>query len=257
MKKYIGCILLSGLIIGCLSCKMELVPYNEKDNRISFVFEKGVDSVKRYTFAYFPEEVKTDTVLVDVTAVGNLSGQERKVTVIQRTVNVADNAESGVHFVPFSELESYYVIAANATGVQLPVVLKRDPSLKKKEYVLEIMLTENSDFLLASPNSIVKRIVISDILMKPNSWKGAANYYLKAYGTEKHKVMIEAATAYGILVDDEWIDAVFNKGDYGYVKYWIGIFTTKLQEINDRRAKEGKGLLTEGPEYGQITVSFL
>lgn len=256
MKKYIGCLLLLGFIIGFPSCKMELEPYNEQENWISFVFEKGVDSVMRYTFAYYPEEVKTDTIFIEVTAVGYLSEQERKFTVIQNIAEGVDNAEEGIHFVPFADLAGYYAIAANTTGVKVPVVVKRDPSLKEKEYVLEIKLTENSDFQLASPNSIVKRIVLSDILTKPNTWKGAAAYYLGTYGTEKHKVMIAATAHYGITVNDEWIDAVFNKGDYGYVNYWRGIFNTKLQEINDQRAQEGQGPLTEGPEYGQITVSF-
>lgn len=256
MKKYIQYILLLGSVIYFSSCKMELEPYNEQENRISFVFENGVDSVKRYTFAYYPEEVKTDTVFLDVAAVGNLSAQPRKVTIVQNIAVGVDNAEPDVHFEPFSGLMDKLVIEGNATGMKLPVVLKRDPSLKNKEYVLEIRLTENSDFALMSPNSIVKRILMSDILTKPNTWKGAAAYYLGNYGTEKHKVMIAAAAPYGITVNDEWIDAIFNKGDYGYVTYWEGIFKTKLQEINDQRTAAGEGPLTEGAEYGGVTVTF-
>lgn len=256
MKKYIGYVLLLGWIIGFSSCRMELDPYDEPTNRVAFVFETKADTVIRYTFAYFPEEVKTDTVWVEVTAMGYLCDWDRKVTVVPNCVEGVDNAETGIHFIPVSELSSWYVIPANATGVKLPVVVKRDPSLKEKEYTLELMLTENNDFSLGAPNNNLKRILISDILMKPNTWKYAADHYLKTYGTEKHRVMIEAAAPYGMTINDEWIESVINKGDYGYIVYWLNIFKTKLQEINARRAAEGKGVLTEGPEYGNTTVSF-
>lgn len=256
MKKQIEYILLLGFIISFSSCKMELDPYNEQNDWISFVFEKGKDSVERYTFAYFPEEVKIDTLLIEVTAIGYLSDREREVTVVQRMVDKVENAESGIHFVPFGELAARYKIPAHATGVKLPVVLKRDPSLKEKQYTLEIMLTENSDFLLGTPNGIVKRIIISDILTKPNTWKGAADYYMGKYGTEKHKVMIAAAAPYGFAINDEWVDNVINKGESGYRNYWRGIFKTKLQEINDQLAAKGEGPLTEGPDYGRVIVSF-
>ena len=88
-----------------------------------------------------------------------------------------DNAKPGIHYVPFSELSSSYIIDANETNVKLPIVFKRDASLREKERVLEIRLTEEgSDFKLGASDRIVKRLVISDILLKPTTWEGAADW---------------------------------------------------------------------------------
>lgn len=261
MKNRILYTLLLLTAVGMWSCKMELEPYNEKDNRIAFVFsdDTKVDSTTRFTFAYFPEDVTEATVYVDVTALGYLSPQDRKVSI--RQVPAAQGvlaAEPGRHYVPFDDpsVANRYVIKGDTTGLKLPVVFKRDPSLKEQEYTLEIALVENEYFKLGPERNLVKRITVTDQLTKPNTWGWVTDYFLYGYGTEKHKLMIAAAAPFGVIIDDEWVESVESQADYGSIMYWIGVFKAKLQEINDQRAANGEGPLREGPEYGNVIVAF-
>lgn len=247
--------------VGMWSCKMELEPYHEKDDRIAFVFnpDPRADSTTRFTFAYFPDDVTEATVYVDVTAMGYLYSHDRKVSVRQVPAGEgAQNAEPGRHYVPFDDpsVANQYVIKGDTTGVKLPVVFKRDPSLQENEYTLEIALVENEHFKLGPERNIVKRITVADKLTKPNTWGFASDWYLNGYGTEKHKLMIAAAAPFGQIIDDEWIDTVIENGEYAYIMFWIGIFSAKLQEINDERAANGEGPLREGEEYGNVVVAF-
>lgn len=260
MKKKIAYIIVSAALVAMWSCKMELDPYDQTQNRVTFVFPEDVDSTTRFTFAYYSEDVTQMTVPVDITAIGYLSSLDRKVSI--RQVTTTDELEPAVartHYVPFDDpsVAESYVIKGDTTGARIPIILKRDPSLASREYILEISLVANEYFELGPPNEAVKRIMISDILTKPNTWKGASNWYLGNYGTEKHKVMIEAAAPYGEIINDEWIGSVMEGGgEFAYIVYWIGIFQAKLQQINDERAANGEGPLREGPEYGNVIVSF-
>lgn len=257
MRNMFCILLLLGLSFCLASCEMDLEPYNETVDRVAFDYNPESESGEKYTFAYYPDDVSEDTVYVEVQLYGNLSPQPRKVSIVQQEVDGVDNAMSGIHYVPFSELSSSYIIGANETNVKLPIVFKRDGSLKEKEHVLEIRLTEEgSDFKLGAPNRIVKRLVISDILLKPTTWGGAADWYLNGYGLEKHRLMINAAAPYGVLINDDWVESVINGGDMGYINYWISIFEEELQKVNDERADAGLGPLKEGIEYGEEIVSF-
>lgn len=259
MEKKIAYIVVLATLVAMWSCKMELDPYHETQNRVTFVFPKNVDSTTRFTFAYYSEDVTEATVELDITAIGYLSSLDRKVSIRQvTTTDTHEPAVAGTHYVPFDDpsVADQYVIKGDTTGARIPIVLKRDPSLATAEYILEISLVANEYFELGPPNEAVKRITISDILTKPNTWQGATNYYLGNYGTEKHKVMIEAAAPYGEIINDDWIASVMEGGDYAYVVYWRGIFEAKLQQINDERAANGEEPLREGPEYGNVIVSF-
>lgn len=248
---------LLGLSVCLVSCEMDLEPYNETVDRVAFDFDQDAENEEKYTFAYYPDNVSEDTVYLEVQLYGNLSPNPRKVSIVQQEVEGVENAKSGVHYVPFSELSSLYVIGANETNVKLPIVFKRDVSLREKERVLEVRLTEEgSDFKLGAPNRIVKRLVISDILLKPSTWGGAADWYLNGYGLEKHRLMINAAAPFGVLINDDWVESVLNGGDMGYINYWISVFKAELQRVNDERASAGLGPLKEGIEYGEDIVSF-
>lgn len=257
MRNMFNILLILGLSFYLASCRMDLEPYNQTVDWVAFNFSSGSESEEKYTFAYYPDNVLLDTVYVEVQLYGNLSSSPRRVNIVQQEVDGIDNAKPEIHYVPFSELSSSYVIGANETNVKLPIVLKRDASLKEKEHVLEIRLTEEeSDFKLGASDLIVKRFVVSDILLKPSTWESAADWYLNGYGLEKHRLMINAAAPYGVLINDDWVESVINGGDMGYINYWISIFKEELQRVNDERANAGQGPLKEGIEYGEQIVSF-
>lgn len=251
MKKKIGNIGLLAMLFSLFACEMELNPYAEETNHVSFVYEKASDTLVRYTFAYQQSSVLVDTVWLRATVVGQLSPQARKIKIEQLFLDGIDNAEVGVHFEPFQE---HYVIEANATGVDVPIILKRDVSLLEKEYVLGIQLKSTNDFELVSSQNTLKQVVFSDILLKPKTWGGAADNYFLEYGYEKHKLMIDVAAEYGVVVDDAWIEEVVK--DYGYVMFWQSVFDAALLRENELRKSQGLETLKEGPEYGNIEVQF-
>jgi hypothetical protein len=251
MKIKIKNIGLLAVLFSLFACEMELHPYDKEENHISFVYEKASDTLVRYTFAYQQSEVLVDTVWLRATVVGKLSEQAREVKIEQLFLEGMDNAEVGKHFQPFQES---YIVEANETGVDIPIILIRDTSLLTHEYALNVALKNSTDFELVASKSTVKHIVFSDILLKPKTWGGAADNYFLNYGYEKHKLMIDVAAKYNVVVDDAWIEEVVK--DYGYVMFWQSVFDAALLRENEARNAQGLGALCEGPEYGNIEVQF-
>lgn len=235
------------MIAALPSCKMELEPYSDPTNRAAFVYEyNNVDTLIKYSFAYYPADTREGLVTLEVTAIGFLSDKPRTVS-IRQTNSGADAAKPGVHY----RMANEFVIPANATGVEVPVTLLRNASLQDAEYTLDLSIVANDDFQLGNPKKIFKRIVVTDILIQPAEWQTLARAYLGRWGKEKQKLMIEAGAAYDTAIDIDWLNNVVNANDYGLIVIWQGIFNARLLEVN-------AALGTAGPlkEADGTIVSF-
>ena len=73
MRNMFCILLLLGVSFYLASCKMDLDPYDQTVDRVAFYFAPGSESEEKYTFAYFPDSVRVDTVNVEVQLYGNLS----------------------------------------------------------------------------------------------------------------------------------------------------------------------------------------
>ena len=224
------------MIAALSSCKMELDPYSDPTNRVTFVYDRFTsDTVINYSFAYYPEEMQQGVVTFQVTAIGFLSDKPRTVLIEQTNSADADAAKPGVHY----QMAKEFVIPANATGVEVPVTLLRDESLETAEYVLDLSIVPSDDFQLGNSKRLSKSIVVTDILIKPDEWQGLSRAYLGHWGREKQKLMIEAGAEYDTVIDVQWLVDVVEANNYGLIVIWKGIFDAKLNEVNEALGEEG------------------
>jgi hypothetical protein len=250
MRAYI---ILLPILLLC-ACREERVPfYNEPADRLSFTFSDAhADSVTYHTFAYLPATTLEDTVWLDVFTTGFITAYPRPVTLCQLPVDTLA-AMPGLHYVPFDDprVRDLHVVPAGANAARLPLIVKRDPSLQAADVSLTIGIVENDFFRHGFVNAIRKRVVISDVLVKPASWSRVIDIMFSPYGRAKHRFMVTAAAPLGIVVDDDFVSANITLSDLGLLNYWKRFFQAKLAEENERRATLGLAPLREDPAPGQ------
>ena len=202
--------------------------YHEGIDRFNFIYEVWNDTLLNRTFVFDDETRILDTVWVELATQGFVTDYDRSF-VLEQVMGDTNAAESGVHFIPFndSQVTSHYVIPAGANEVKVPIVLKRDVSLK---------------------------ITVTDMLVQPKYWTMYASYYFAGkYGKVKHQFMIDATRHLGIKMNDDFFYSLVgdpNSVDMGMTDYWFYIFTYALEEENAKRAEQGLDVLREEPSAG-------
>ncbi|MEG2340942.1 MAG: DUF4843 domain-containing protein [Odoribacter sp.] len=257
MKKILlySLLFISGLLF--YACEDDLKPYHEKTDRLNFVFEDYmVDTIVNYSFVYYQESRQKDTVWLEVETMGYVVDYDRKIP-FKQIATEGTQAVAGTHYVAFDdpEVAGWYVISAGKNKVRVPVVVKRDPSLKNETVTLKIGFAENEYFSLGYSDLGTKVITISDFPTQPEHWNFYANYYFAGkYGKVKHQFMIDATASMGLLMDDDFFKKLVgnpNGVDMGLTDYWFGFFTKKLKEANALRASQGLLPFREAPEEGE------
>jgi hypothetical protein len=94
-----------------------------------------------------------------------------------------------------------YTIPAGAYKADLPVVIKRIPDLKTKEFSLLLQVAESKDFKPGVPNSPVTGgfaganlqylIKMNDFLTKPANWDSRLATFFGSYSQVKYKFVID------------------------------------------------------------------
>lgn len=226
--------LLGILIFSQFSCQDDIPVWENTTARIHFGKIDADDDLTvpvNYSFVYQGFESKRDTLYLRVNASGLLSHRDRVVNLSQTLMDSVDNAEPGVHYLPFDtdELRSAYWIPKDSVTALIPIVLVRDASLATKQFVLTVRLEESSDFQLGDRQAIERTIIISDYLTKPRGWSSdIERTYFGTYSQVKHRFMIQ--------VSGEAFDEAFFKEKLGndkYVKiYYRDFFQEKLRIYN-------------------------
>lgn len=246
MKQLIGLIVGCMLFLGMSSCDKSLPVYDTPDCRLNFVYYKYDGSVLEtedvtdemryasYSFVYAGEDVVIDTVWFKISTMGFVADVDRPFE-LEQVVTGENDAIADVHYVAFSngELKSrFYVIPARATEVEMPVVVKRDPSLDAGDVTLKFTFKENGYFKPGYDGLTVRTLSISAKLTKPSVWEESyCDYTFGLYGPEKHRLMIEWT---GEKWDDKYIKELMD-GDTAYVYYLADWFAKKLEEENAKR----------------------
>lgn len=251
MKKYIVLWFTLVFAMSFTSCEKELKPYDDPTCRLNFLYNGGMDSTDdlgkyddsdftatSYSFIYDGANKERDTVWFQVGVSGFLYDYPRPITLKQIAVpDTVDNAESGVHYIPFSDptLSSYYTVPANAAGLYIPVILLRDTSLNRKDVVLRFGFEENDYFSIGFPKMSYRTIYITARLSAPSQW-GA--YLFGNWGPVKHQLMIDWT---GEKWDDDYfIEAIYGNSDMNYQSYISEWFARKLEEENAKRVAAGE-----------------
>lgn len=181
------------LLLPCLaSCEKDLPIYDYPECGLEFPYEQARDSVYNYSFAFGPDDVVEDTVRFEVALIGTPTDYDRPIT-LKQVMTGKNDAEAGKHYVPFDDpsLASKYILPKNAISVEVPIVVKREASMKNTDYTLLVSFQPNEDFTFTSKERKQRAVTISDQLVKPNEWDNKASYHFGAWSRVKHQFMID------------------------------------------------------------------
>ncbi|WP_437918095.1 DUF4843 domain-containing protein [Sphingobacterium sp. LRF_L2] len=236
-------------IILFSSCEKNLETYGYGTG-LNFYYEQASDTLINRSFVYGDPEAITDTVWLVVETIGPLTENDRKIEFEQIEID-ADAAIADKHFVAFDDptLATSYVVPANQSTARIPIILKRDESLKTSLVNLSLRIKTNSDFEHTNPDRNVVKIVFTDKLEKPNNWAAYANYFFGKYGQEKHQWMINLT---GEKWDDDYLNSIgFTSAgvnsniDASYVLFLQDYFTKQLAAYNEERVNQQLDVLKE------------
>jgi hypothetical protein len=183
------------------------------------------DSVS-HSFYRLKATVLSDTVFVRVNAMGEVSTQDRPISIAQTNVGEADAAIPGVHYVPFDnpDLKKLLRIEAGKAFTEVPIVVLRDASLGLGKVRLALRVESNEYF---RPGIDKKRsfvITTSDLSVKPSIWDNEWSYFFgPSWGSVKMRFMIDA-TGY--------IDWEIFPDDYNFVIYLQDVVLQRFLEYN-------------------------
>ena len=251
MKKIIKHILCGACLLTMTSCEKELELYNTQDCWLNFYYDwtpeegdwKEEWTRSSYSFVYDGSDATEHTEYYTVETMGFLSDQDRLFE-LEQVMTGNNDAKAGIHYVPFDDatLKSLYVIRAGETKAEIPIILKRDASLKETDVILQFRIKDNGIFKPGYERFQMRTLTISDKLVEPTAWNTTYFfYYFGSYGPVKHQFQIDQT---GERFDDEYINYLMN-GDSGYVNYIYEKLVRQLAEYNAEREAQGLGVLCE------------
>lgn len=171
------------------SCEQNVMLRYQDDPFI--YFSGGKDPSTIYSFYLKESSRMRDTVWLRVNLVGMPSAAERRLPlrVAQADGNVA---VAGIHYVGFDDpgVSHWYVMPADSTFKDIPVIILRDPSMKTNEYTLELQLYPNDDFGPCLDNYDHYTVKISDMGTIPGNWSWWSTYFGE-WGQVKMKFIID------------------------------------------------------------------
>ena len=250
------------LFICCIACSEEKIHKFIGDRYIQFTENYKKD----YSFVYAGSTVVRDTLYLRVSSIGPVCNYDRYFEVKQVKMygmeyeyengELVDSAfvEKGlqavpnVHYVAFDvpELMDNYKIPADSIWGVFPLVVLRDPSLKKADRSLSIELVMNDEF---EPSAQYRaEITLSDNISRPSNWS-VVRVVLGEYGPVKHQLLIDAT---GKAWDSEFI-ATLTMELQTFYKF---IAVKELERINEERAMQGLSELREDDNDPNSAIKF-
>ncbi|MGN0283007.1 MAG: DUF4843 domain-containing protein [Prevotella sp.] len=197
----------SALLLNSACTENKMEPWNDTP-AIYFEHSTSIqtDSVNQSFFIY-DDDVKTDTVIVRVCAMGGVADYDRPFSLVQTNVGQSDAAVAGTHFegLDSPEMKKYMVIPAGQVYQDIPFVFLRDKSLALGEYRLELAVEDNEYFRKGIDEWRTFVITTTDQAVKPALWDTSWKYYFgPTWGSVKMKFIIQSTgyTDFDTLPDD-------------------------------------------------------
>lgn len=266
MENIVKYIMIVFIGVSSWSCSEKFDIYNSDVDRLGFYYgttynnQEITDSVQQKTFAFYPSTVVTETVWLEVHTMGYVYDHDRILELEQVDISGVKNAVSGVHYVAFNdpEVSKHYVIPAGQIKAKIPVILKREASLKNEQVTLKIKIKTNENFDIGYPEKRVSIIEFADILLKPKGWNFQVEHHFGGdYSFEKFSFMVQVAKW---VLNDEWFEAHFpldgTKVEMGYAAFTSGYFQKALKDENKRRRAAGMDVLKEKVGEGERPIQF-
>lgn len=252
--KFIFLIILALGLSGCE--KVQVLPIDPNESYIAFY-----DPTKQYrlcvqtfetNFFYEDENKDRDTVWVKLVSKGAIPPLDGHVKLraytntTSSTLSQMPDAEAGKHYVPFDskEMQELLIFHKGSMYDSIPVILLRDPSLKKEGRRLTLRIEDSEDLRAADkrPDDSQEHAFIviytADCLAQPTTWD--YNFFLGEYGPVKHEFIIRHS---GERWDTNFIAGIRNNTNMQiFYKYK---FRNALVLENAERAKQGLPILQE------------
>jgi hypothetical protein len=238
MMKKIMYVLLPVFIVAACT-QNEMLSY-ENDPAVYFAgnLDNKSDSVN-HSFFMLNSDILTDTVLVRVNTMGELSSQARPVAIVQTNAGAEGAAVAGTHYVPFNSaaLNSLLQVPAGKEYVDIPIILIRDASLDTVKVRLELALAKNDYFRPGISEKQRFAITTTNIIEKPSAWDTRWYMFLgRSWGPVKMRFLIDI-TGY-----TDWYTT---PSDMALLQYFQALATQKLLEYNiahpDEPLREANG----------------
>jgi len=244
--------------LAIAGCKKSEPAASEAGKYIEFynTYDSKEITTKTSTFYYLDANKTTDTVWFRMKTVGGIPIKSSAIKFMAfkdpSTAPLYPDAVAGVHYVPFDDpsIAKLMKIEAGQYEVNIPVVLKRDPSLKTATYQLKFKIVPSDDLSPSSTYHNEASITISDALSQPSNWY-ATGFFLGNYQTVKHAFMIDHS---GERWDAAFITTV--TADANLSTYYKYKFIKELKELNEQRAAQGLPPLRQNPADPTTVVSF-
>lgn len=246
------------IIAALFGCQKNTGSYSA-GNGVNFYYTNTGDTLVNYSFVYGSPTATVDTVWLKVVTMGNLTDNDREISLEQVMVTKANHdAVAGTDYVAFNDasLKKYYIMPAGKSTTSIPVILKRNAALQTKVDTLLIRIKTNNEFTAIDLSRNTVKVVFSAQLLKPSRWAYYCSAYFGTYGPVKHQWLIDNT---GNKWDDPYLGDVlgFTSGlvygatgtnenyDGGYNTYISDALTIKLAAYNAARVAQGLGVLKE------------
>lgn len=178
MNKIYICVFIFMVILLFSACEEKNVELYK--NEPALYFFRGTDYANNFrqydslSYSFFVKGVARgrDTVYVQLRTMGLPVDKPRAVKLVQTNIGAKDAAVAGTHYVAFDDVvvASHMVMPAGAVVANIPVVILRDPSMKKQEFLLSLEIERNENFEVGLEDQKIFRIKISDMTFKPSNW---------------------------------------------------------------------------------------
>jgi hypothetical protein len=195
MKHYITLLLLASLA-ACGSQAIDLF-----DAPASLYFFRGDrnsagqpqrDSIN-YSFFLSGGSATSDTIWIDARLTGEPLPVDRPFALVQANATADDAAIPGEHYVAFDDpaIAASVALPANATGVILPVIVKRVPDMDTVSYRLTIAISPGNLFAPGIIHRDTLVINITAMAVKPAAWDRYYDATFGPWGQEKMRFIID------------------------------------------------------------------
>jgi hypothetical protein len=260
---------LFAILVVATSCTEDTIENWKSNDYIQF----SDNYTNFYSFVYAGSTVQKDTVKFRVNLAGNLSSRDRKFTIKQvktydyiyqkdqfgniidsAFVELPNQAIPGVHYETIAGKD--FIIPSDSLGVDVKVVVIRDPSLKNNDYSLSLKVEESEDFKPGNIETQKVTLTLSDKIIEPTIWNtfaignttvfGVMGYY----GKVKHQLLID-------VTKKRWDDS-FIRYDLSeeYLVFYKLLAVQELERINDERLANGLNKLREDENNPNSEVYF-
>lgn len=185
MNKIYTCVFVFAVVLFLSACEQKNVELYE--NEPALYFWRGTDYTRDFrqydslSYSFFVKEAarERDTVYVQLRTMGLPVDKPRAINLVQTNAGAKNAAVAGTHYVAFDDaaVVSRMVVPAGAVVTDIPVIILRDTSMKKQEFLLNLEIGRNENFEVGLEDQKTFRIKISDMTFKPSNWSSWQTYF--------------------------------------------------------------------------------